>query len=203
MAAGTLLVEGTDDLHVVSSLLKRHSFPEVFAIKEKGGIDEVLRVLPVQLKGSAVSAVGVMIDADQNLGARWQSVRKIAESAGFAAVPDNPPADGLVLVQASLPRFGAWLMPDNQIIGMLEDFVAKLIPENDTLWAHASATVEALGTNAKFKSQHKCKAQIHTWLAWQEDPGTPMGLSITKKYLDAGSPNCGDFLLWLRRLFVD
>ncbi|MDB5081366.1 MAG: hypothetical protein JWP00_3290, partial [Chloroflexi bacterium] len=30
------------------------------------------------------------------------------------------------------------------------------------------------------------KAHIHTYLDWQEDPGTPLGPGITRKYFDAG-----------------
>src|SRR5436190_24268592 len=29
------------------------------------------------------------------------------------------------------------------------------------------------------------KALIHTWLAWQEKPGRPLGLAITARYFDA------------------
>ena len=48
---------------------------------------------------------------------------------------------------------------------------------------------------------HKAKARIHTFLAWQEDPGTPMGLAITKKYLQADSDSCLPFIEWLNNLF--
>jgi hypothetical protein len=45
-------------------------------------------------------------------------------------------------------------------------------------------------------------AHIHTWLAWQADPGTPMGLAITKKYLDANAPSAANFLRWVDRLLL-
>lgn len=43
---------------------------------------------------------------------------------------------------------------------------------------------------------------IHTWLAWQDDPGTPLGQAITKRYLDAEGPHVAAFLSWLTRLFA-
>ena len=53
------------------------------------------------------------------------------------------------------------------------------------------------------KEYHKSKAFIHTWLAWQEDPGTPMGLAITKKYLSTNDKVlCNSFIEWLNLLFV-
>lgn len=41
----------------------------------------------------------------------------------------------------------------------------------------------------------------HSWLAIQEDPGTPMGLSITKRYLSAEREVCQILVKWLKELF--
>ena len=38
-------------------------------------------------------------------------------------------------------------------------------------------------------------------LAWQEVPGTPMGLSVTKKYLSIEDNNCKLFINWINELF--
>jgi hypothetical protein len=54
----------------------------------------------------------------------------------------------------------------------------------------------------KFALGHFAKAHIHTWLAWQSDPGTPMGLALTKKYLDAGSLGTAPFLRRLDAMFL-
>lgn len=199
-----LLVEGVDDLHVVSALMQHHKFPETFKIEEKGGISEVFKVLPVQLKGSNVRAIGVLVDADENAEDRWKSISSILNNAGYAGIPTSPPSEGLILETAGLPNFGAWLMPDNTLPGMLEDFVSYLVPANDDLWPMAQQSIEKIPENKKkFKDRHLCKAHIHTWLAWQEDPGTPLGLSITKKYLDAESDSCQPFLKWISNLFGD
>lgn len=45
------------------------------------------------------------------------------------------------------------------------------------------------------------KAMIHTWLAWQREPGRPMGLAITKRFLDPEAPSAMEFVAWVRRLF--
>lgn len=69
---------------------------------------------------------------------------------------------------------------------MLEDFIKFLIPDKDSLLPIAESTIKSLeeGGLQRFNTTHQSKALMHTWLAWQKDPGTPMGLSITKKYLD-------------------
>ncbi|MFC5418714.1 DUF3226 domain-containing protein [Bosea eneae] len=114
-----LLVEGNDDLHVISGLLKYHQFPQVFEIKEQGGIDNLLQTVPVQIKGSNIRAIGLVVDADLNLTARWQSLRAVLRAAGYE-IPDAPVAGGLVIAAENLPAIGVWLMPDNSLPGMLE-----------------------------------------------------------------------------------
>ncbi|MDQ2808925.1 MAG: hypothetical protein M3Z04_18780 [Chloroflexota bacterium] len=46
------------------------------------------------------------------------------------------------------------------------------------------------------------KAYIHTWPAWQEEPGKPMSVAIhPNHYLDAQAPAAQTFVDWLGRLF--
>ena len=45
------------------------------------------------------------------------------------------------------------------------------------------------------------KAHVHTWLAWQKEPGKPMGQAITKRYLDANAPHAQQLIVWIRKLF--
>jgi hypothetical protein len=54
-----------------------------------------------------------------------------------------------------------------------------------------------------FPPQHEIKAKVHTWLAWQEEPGMPMGRSITKGRLNVNAPQALVLIDWLRRLFVE
>lgn len=201
--ARKLLVEGGDDKHVISALLKHRNFPETFEIEEKHGIDNVMHTFPVQAKGSGIEAVGIVIDADINLQSRWSSLKSALDLLGYLP-PTEFSSGGLVLEAEFLPRVGAWIMPNNNTSGMLEDFVGHLVPPHDELWAHAGAVLANLPAGlARFNAAHNSKARIHTWLAWQSDPGTPMGLAITKKYFDAGAPTSEPFLQWLHRLFVE
>ena len=93
-------------------------------------------------------------------------------------------------------------MPNNQLPGMLEDFVQMLVPDKDKLWQHAVVSVEQIPVEDRlFPAQHEIKAKIHTWLAWQNQPGTPMGQAITNRYLSADTPQALLLIDWLRRLF--
>ncbi len=53
----------------------------------------------------------------------------------------------------------------------------------------------------RYKDVHKSKARIHTWLAWQNPPGLPMGTSIKKNLFDTNKELCLLFIEWIKKLF--
>ena len=53
----------------------------------------------------------------------------------------------------------------------------------------------------KYKPVHRSKAKIHTYLAWQDVPGRPMGQAITTNILNANSELAVKFVKWLKKLF--
>ena len=203
--ANVLLVEGKDDKHVFYALLKHYQVPDLFEVKSKEGIDNLLRTLPTELKRSDLEHLGIVVDANTDLGGRWASLRNILMRAGEVDVPEQPDPNGTIVVLERLDRavnVGIWLMPDNQLPGMLESFIQFLVPAGDVLWPRAVACVEQLPEEERrFHPNHRMKANVHTWLAWQEDPGTPLGLAITKCYLDADAPHAQRLIDWIGRLF--
>lgn len=204
--AKIMYVEGKDDRHVVWSLCRRYDVPDVFDVAIPvggGGIQRLLAVIPVALKTSQLDALGVVIDADGDVMARWQGVRSRFVSAGIGNIPANPPVDGWVSGVGSVPMVGVWIMPNNQNPGELEDFVRALIPTGDSLLPKAEMIVQNIEREgiSRYPSAHRAKALIHTWLAWQRDPGQPMGQAITTATLDHASPLASRFVQWLLRLF--
>ncbi len=197
-----LLVEGTDDQHVLWSLFKRRHVAQTFEVVETKGYDKLIARLPVELKGSNLDALGVVVDADISTQARWDAVRAAFQKGGFTAVPANPVQGGLVVTEGDL-RFGIWVMPDNTIPGMLEDFVSFLVPEDDIVWPISDQFVEGLPPSEnRFRDVHKTKAKVHAWLAVQDSPGSPMGQAITKRTLNDSGNVCDDFVDWIGRLFT-
>jgi hypothetical protein len=155
------------------------------------------------LKVSEIKTLGIILDADTDILRRWESLRDQFRSLSYI-MPDDLPITGLVVDPADAVKIGIWLMPNNQTNGMLEDFIRFLIPPDDNLLPIASSILldlESKGLNRYNNPLHKPKALIHTWLSWQEDPGTPMGLAITKRYLTTEEENCSHFIQWLRDLF--
>lgn len=202
-----LLVEGVDDYHVVLHLQSNHGIRVVDRedVRQLGGINPLLESLPVQLKASDGGVLGVMIDADQDFAARWQAVRHCLTVAGYEGVPGTPDRQGLILAPPPatlLPRFGAWLMPDNLSKGILEDFLRFLVPKGDILLPYAEKTLHGL-PERRFSENDSPKALIHTWLAWQSEPGRPFGQAITARFLEPGVEEACVFVEWLKSLFSE
>ncbi|WP_299438212.1 DUF3226 domain-containing protein [uncultured Rhodospira sp.] len=201
--SNVLLVEGNDDQHVFWNLFEAHSIPVSFSVEKCGSDSGVLRDLGVRLKGSTTQAIGVILDADVSPEGRWISIKDVLRKHDYPEIPDEPQSHGAVVLREGKPRIGIWLMPDNVTQGMLEDFVCLLIPDGDELFNYARTCINGMSNDLRlFKDAHQSKAEIHTWLAWQEDPGTPMGLAIRKKYLNPDRGKVPDFLKWVERVFL-
>ena len=198
-----LLVEGKDDQHVIWALCEKFSIPEVFDVVDCEGIDNLFKSIPIRLKQERIETLGVIIDADTNLNNRWGSIKNLLSNQGNR-VPDDLPVEGLVLLNGNV-KVGAWIMPSNDTNGMLEDFMSFLIPSNDQLLPVVDTTLDEIERKKlnKYQLTHKSKARIHSWLSWQEDPGTPMGFSITKRYLTTDNESCEQLINWLKKLFIE
>lgn len=197
-----LLVEGNDDLHVVWALCEKFKVPENFDVIDCEGIDKLIEQIPVRFKQSDLNTLGIIIDADTNISTRWESLTELLSKQGFT-VPVELPLSGLVLERDPNMKVGIWIMPNNNLNGMLEDFLAFLVPSDDKLLPVVNTTlteIERQDLNG-YSLIHKSKAKIHTWLSWQEDPGTPMGLAITKRYLTTDEEACISFIKWLKELY--
>jgi hypothetical protein len=199
-----LVVEGPDDKHVFLAILNRHHFAPLFDIQDEGGFESLLARLSVRLKpGTDVKRIGVVVDADANVMARWQYLKGTLNRAGYESTPDEPDPAGSIVDHEILPRVGVWIMPNNTLPGMLEDYLTFLVPAGDVLFERANRCISAIPVEERrFADVHSTKALIHTWLAWQEDPGTPLGLAITKRYFESDGPHVQAVLAWLNRLFA-
>ena len=196
-----LLVEGNNDKAVFGSIFKRYNLQKKFKIEVKDNVENLLKSIPVYVK-TDVETIGIVVDADFNIKSRWESLKTKLKALEYDVPPDLNP-NGTIISNEELPVIGIWIMPDNKSIGMLEDFVSYLVPVDDELMPFVDETLiklEDKGLN-KYKDIHKSKAKIHTWLAWQETPGTPMGSAITKRYLDTDDEMCDKFVEWITNLF--
>lgn len=197
-----LLVEGVNDEHVIKNLCFVHGVAAPF-IEDVEGIEELFAGITNRLKEENIRTLGIVVDADVSPSNQWERVTNRLAAIGYGSIPAQPPHEGWVSTESVPMRVGVWIMPDNGQPGMLEDFVAQLIPVDDPLLAKAGATLQEVEREGihRYNVTHRPKALIHTWLAWQAVPGMPMGRAITIGALDRGAPVALLFIGWLQRLF--
>ena len=209
-----LLVEGKTEKRLIPELMEQRGVTWVLGpkkhavdIREADGPVTEPGWIETHLKETALAALGVVFDADGMDGRqdhRWAEMQNRCSIMGIA-LPDPPPAGGFFTVLPNGIRFGVWMMPNNQPPGMLETFLLALLkPEemNGSLFQHAKASVtRAKEFGAPFKAVHHDKALVHTWLAWQDQPGAQLHDAIKFKILDAASPSADGFVGWFKNLF--
>jgi hypothetical protein len=199
-----LLVEGPDDQHVLLNLCARHAVPQTFVVEVAGNDREVLRLLRSKPKASNLERLAVILDADTDIERRWGEARGALFAAGYRDVPERPSPGGTIVHGPNVPPAGLWLMPDNRLPGILEDFLAFLVPTEDALLPLVDVFLDGIpGPARRFAAKDRSKARIHAWLAAQEQPGKPLGLAIKARYLDVEAAAVAPFLSWLRATLVD
>lgn len=197
-----LLVEGIDDKHVLLALCTKFNILQNFEIVDCKGIDNLLEQIPARLKEPEIETLGFVVDADSDILLQWNKIKQIISAQGFS-MPEDLPGNGLIAIETGRISIGIWIMPDNNLNGMLEDFLSFLVPSDDKLLPIIKENLNSIETKKlnKYKPIHKSKAIIHSWLSVQEDPGTPLGLSITKRYLSTDDEICLKFVDWINELF--
>lgn len=213
--AQQLIVEGNDAI-AIANLLKKRNLPppegyfepkkfENEFVKRAGGVDKITKIVKEALRNPSLSNIGIILDAN-DVGAknRWESLKSLLidklEESALETIQNY--GTGKVILDGNL-TIGIWIMPDNQNAGYLEHFLAKLIPASDKTWNFAQETIETLKLSGfqAFSDAKTPKALLHTWLAWQKEPGRPFGQAAELGYFDVASPVLDDFEAWFKATF--
>ena len=211
-----LLVEGKTEERLIPELIEQRGVTwkigprkedYVVRIDVAGGPVTAPDFIGTRLKESNLGVLGVVFDADAMHGRaenRWEQMRRLCGAMGVA-LPDPPAPEGFTVTLPGGTRFGVWMMPDNRPPGMLETFLLRLLSVEETagpLFQHAQASLtRAKELGAPYREVHRDKALVHTWLAWQDQPGAQLHEAIKFRILDAHSPNANGFVDWFRGLF--
>jgi hypothetical protein len=211
-----LRVEGNDDAHVIKHLLRQHGClcpikgeraredwsDNAPTITPVGDVDSLIQGMELVVRLNGGRAVGFVLDADEEATDRWYEVCNRIDSLQLP-VPDRIPIDGYVGVSPiNQARVGVWLMPDNRERGALEAFLSELGIRGDTIFPIAKrSTIDAKRAGALFPDNKRDKAIIRAWLAWQEEPGLPYGLAVSKHYFRHDSILATRFVEWFKRVF--
>ena len=214
-----LLVEGIADKSFYESFCKKHLISKGITVKistprdiggtfnSKQGAINLLSILLKQLADEQIECLAMIVDADQvaNGGGFVNTVGQIAAIAkefSFPATPNQLPEGGLVFKSSDgIPDFGLWVMPNNGNEGILENWIIDVVHAGDLpLFHSAQAAVRAL-SNPKFKEVKRAKADVATWLAWQDKPGESIYYSIEGNLLDENAELYQGLRIWLDAIF--
>lgn len=221
-------VEGKDDLFSLVEILIKNGFEDYRNevklqnqttpfFKNEEGVEFVLEAIKNSVENSKGLSRAFILDtdqslipdADQNISNRWHSVRDRLNEVDVQDVPEDCPPNGFIGYSEKFKtRVGVWVMPDNQSNGMLEDFLMTLIPENDPLFVFAKESTDQAKTIKRgdsiennFSDFHQQKAELHSFLAWQNPPGKPFGIAIKSNVLKSRSDLTDRFIDWFCKLF--
>lgn len=222
-----LIVEGETDQHVLSNLLWKFDIKnyrvkrdevdratrrpvDELLISIAGSRPELFRMIAPKLKASDRSAVGFVVDADTGSDdtsayrRTWDAIKEQVRLAGITKIKN--PQRGLAPVFEGRfdMRIGFWIMPDNQQPGAIEHFLRVLIDANDKLIAFAeSCTRQAQSEHgASFSTNDFLKAHLACWLAWQDEPGRPLGQAMSHESFHHHHELAARFKDWISRLLV-
>ena len=181
-------MEGQDEKHVIKHLCCCHQLTPTFCILDKEGITNLLPSISLEIKAPERRAVGIVVDANEDLNGRWKAITHRLQKESIQA-PEFPDPSGTIInpsgtIIPSKPRIGIWLMPNNRVAGELEDFVEKMIRNDDPIWPQSQSYIEGIRkADRKFSESKIERAKIHAWLATRENP-RKMGSAIHAGDLD-------------------
>ena len=200
-----LLVEGRSEENAIREFYKQWKIDLNFDISSEGSITKLKTSFKMHLKSSNIlRKLWVIIDADTSYACAWQSIRDILERSGKYNPPLQLCPNGLILtpIDENDLGVGVWIMPNNQEVGMLEDFMMGIIPEDNMLLHEAETVLTNLEKKniQKYKNVHRAKAKLHTWLAWHDEPGDSVNVAIRKHLFSQDKELVIAFKAWLMEL---
>ena len=174
----------------------------------KEGVFNLLPALLKQLEDGGIEKLAVVVDADSQIngGGFPQACTRVSvalQSAGYILSTASP-AEGLIFEHTDgFADVGLWVMPNNADEGMLEDWIRQCLhPDETALYQHGCIAIDKIPGSPKFKSFHRTKAEVATWLAWQDKPGHGLYNAVNPQLLNPQAPLYSALQGWLKKVFT-
>lgn len=198
-----LVHEGTADGNVLGALM-RHATVQGFQLLSMDGQDKMRRFFkglalsphfknPVPGYEHPVRALAIVLDAETEAGATFQSVRDALTSAGLPA-PDAPGE----MLEGPL-RVGVFLVPDNQSPGKIEALCLRSV-EDDPAWNCLDGFFNCVRERGGELPANMDKARAQAFLSTRPEPNLPVGLAALEGYWRFESAAFGPLITFLRQL---
>lgn len=161
----------------------------------------------IQLADGSIERLAIVIDADRETdgGGYERTLTQLSQRlspAGYALRTDAEPGGLLFAHNDGLNVIGAWIMPNNLDEGALEHWIqTNLHPDESALMQHAQASINQIPNEPKFKPIRRTKAEVATWLAWQEQPDHGLWQAAKPGLLDESAQQFQAMKAWLEKVF--
>lgn len=101
-------------------------------------------------------------------------------------------------------KAGAWIMPNNEYPGALEEFLLEMIPTEDELMAEVDHKLLELESQSKqrYAEKDRNKAKVQTYVAWERKPGISVSTAVKSRILNPHTPTADKFVEWIKAVFV-
>lgn len=196
-----IFVEGKTDRELFRRILNHHQVEGVVFFEPKsedaGGEGWLRKNLSRLLKEGNAERFGLVLDADRDTAAKWQSIARALSKTAISVVdahdlPTAYPAGGFVN-----GNFGVWLVdPASDLPGDLESLKLSLVQSNHVL----DPAKAAVAREPKLLTK-TTKAILGTWLAWQrQGAGMVEAEAWTEGLLQIEGDVANDFVAWVKRL---
>jgi len=225
MKKNILLVEGSNDKAFFERICKKHglnytvkvSNPVDFVPSDKGGfnskqgvINSLETLLPLlEDEDSAFNKIAIILDADitgDNNGGFSKTISQVeGKAVDFKYNKHSHCNPGIELkhTDKNMHALGVWVMPDNKSDGTIEDWIKnKIIESERQLFDHACKVVSNLPVT-KFSDNSIAKAELATWLSWQNQPGRTVAYTLKdgNELIDINDVKYKGLIDWLTNFF--
>lgn len=217
MADRLLVVEGEEDKKLFQALLRRSQTDRVEVVCHPAGKGNAIATycasVAKQTKSSQAQ-LGLVVDADlvavggsgigktvADLNAKLMplGLRPLTKLAGGGFEAGS--------MQYTRCRFGVWVMPNGEKDGYVENLLVDCIaPAESARFDYAQRQCEAALADAPslgfpVRAHHMVKAELGTWLAWQDPPRMSFAAALERGLFDERGDVMSSLSAWLKSLY--
>lgn len=224
-SSNLILVEGENDKVLFSRICAKYKINTrikvgtpldltgnvVGAFNSKQGVinalDTILKML--EDESALIQKLAIIVDSDYNDSNKGgvrntlEQIKIISNDHGYSKIHKfNKDNNGIIIPHndENMNPLYIWVMPNNKDDGTVEDWIkSKILPSENELFSHACSIVSQL-KNKKFTDNSVVKAEIATWLAWQNQPGRTVSYALKDGYelIDIENSDFVNFINWLK-----
>lgn len=209
-----LYTEGVNDKFVTISLLEQFGHTDEVYLEHLNNDEKALKAFALKITNpNETQCVGLIIDADDDIDNRIDKIMlELKNTCGVELTSKqikNP--QGCIFNVEGL-KAGIWIMPNNTTNGRIEDFLFEKIDSSDALFNQVEPHLIDLEKlpeasnrfNKKmYKSVHRDKAKLHTYMAWSNPPDLSMGMAVKKGFFPLISRTETLFMIWIEKLLFN